>query len=232
MLNKRTLPLTTLAARLLGLFLILLTSALHGVELQPFEWHYDVVYQQKNRAYNGRGAYKLEMDAKGDWYFSLSVQTHNRIFSSIEKVRLRPDADNVVVPLEKKRRTVVLGIPTNKKIELDLANEHPYDALTVVLRLLYDLQIPPEEHSKWRLWLAEEGRYRNFILHKEERIRIANRLIDCYVIKMQEGKQDNSLVIWVAKQENYIVKMTRTRSNVKIIMETVSVLNGNDEESI
>jgi len=205
---------------------------LHGVELQPFEWHYDVVYQQRNRAYNGHGTYKLEIDANGDWYFSLSVQTHNRIFSSIEKVRLRPDLDSIIAPLEKKRRTVFLGIPVNKNVELDLANEHPYDALTVVLRLLYDLQVPPEERLEWRLWLAEEGRYRNFILHKEERIRIANRFIDCYVIKMEEEKPDNSLVIWVAKEENYIVKMTRARSNVKIIMEAVSVLNGDNEVSI
>lgn len=218
-----------LVARLVGILAILFIPTVYGVELQPFEWHYDVVYQQKNRAYNGRGSYKLERDTNGNWYFSLSVQTNNRIFSSVEKVLLRPDANGIVIPLERKRRTVFLGVPVNKKIELDLTAENPYDALTVVLRLLYDLQTPTEIASRWRLWLAEEGEYRDFVLARQEKVRVANHLIDCYVVRMEEEKPGRSLVIWIAKQENYIVKMMRERANVRIIMEAASVFDSNEE---
>ena len=224
---------TSAAKRVLfGPLALALMASAHAVELQPFEWHYDVVYTQKKRAYNGRGSYKLARHINDTWSFSLSVKTHSRIFSSKDEVLLYADAQKIVVPLERKQRTTLLGVPRNKKIELDLDNEYPYDALTAILRLLYDLRTPDTAPSQWQFWMADEKKYQNYIMRKEEKLLVAGRSIMCYVIEKVEDKPGKSLTIWVAKNGNYIVKMTREYGDTRIKMELSTNLKTSNGVSI
>ena len=217
---------------LFGLFAFFLMVSVDAVELQPFEWHYDVVYTKKKRAYNGRGSYKLARRINDTWSFSLSVHTHNRIFSSKDEVLLYVDAQRIVVPLERKQRTTFLGIPRNKDIELDLENENAYDSLTAILRLLYDLQVPDTTPLQWQFWMADEKKYQNYIMRKEEKLFIAGEQITCYVIEKIEEKPDRSLFIWVTKEGNYIAKMTRKYGDTRIKMEVSTVLRNSNGVSI
>lgn len=208
---------------LFGCALYITTVTAYAVELQPFEWHYDVVYTYKKRAFNGRGTYRLTRKENDIWSFSLSARTHNRFYySSVIEVLLYADPQRVVVPIESKHRETIFGIPHNEKIELDLNHETPYEALSVVLRLLYDLQFQNPVPEQWKLWLADEKKeekYVQFVLRGEERLQTMGRIISCYHIEKIEIKPTRSLHIWIAKEGNHIVKIIQKDKNKTVKME-------------
>ena len=203
----------------------------HAFELQPFEWHYDVVYTNKERAYNGRGTYRLIRKENDIWSFSLSIKTHNGILSSVDEVLLHADSRQVVTPIERKRQTSFMGVPIKKKIALDLNNDSPYESLSALLRLLYDLRFSDAIPRQWRLWLADEKKYQEFSLAKEGPLYIKGRTIDSYLIEKQEEKNDKSFLIWIAKKENRVIKVVRKNGKETIQMEAANLLEYNQETS-
>ena len=108
--------------------------------MQPFHWKYDVVYKKGKQKYRGEGAYILEgKNEEGTYRFMTTVQTNNRLLKSRDVLTLRYDEQHIVIPLSRKRRNVVLGFPSNKKIKLHLHHSPYYDALSALLLLKHDL---------------------------------------------------------------------------------------------
>ncbi len=108
--------------------------------MQPFHWKYDVVYTKGKQKYKGEGAYILEgKNEEGNYRFMATLQTNNRVLKSRDVLTLRYDEQDIVIPLSRKQRNVVLGFPRNKKIKLDGSHTPYYDALSALLLLKHDL---------------------------------------------------------------------------------------------
>ena len=108
--------------------------------MEPFHWKYDVAYKKGKQKYRGEGAYILEgKNEEGNYRFMATVRTKSRVFISQDVLTLRYDVQDIVVPISRKQRFVILGFPRKKKIELDRSSSPYYDALSALLLLKHNL---------------------------------------------------------------------------------------------
>ena len=199
--------------------------------MQPFHWKYDVVYKKGKQKYKGEGAYILEgKNEEGTYRFMATLQTNNRLLKSRDVLTLRYDEQHIVIPLSRKRRNVVLGFPSNKKIKLDGSHTPYYDALSALLLLKHDLtQWESQKKARgdlqgefqgelkngrldtskirWKLWMADAQKWEEFYLGDDETINTPLGNIECYVVNKKEDRPDRIFKVWMAKEGKYIARM-------------------------
>ena len=136
--------------------------------MQPFHWKYDVVYTKGKQKYKGESAYILEgKNEEGTYRFMATLQTNNRLLKSRDVLTLRYDEQHIVIPLSRKRRNVVFGFPSNKKIKLHEHNSPYYDALSALLLLKHDLT-QWESQGKLKNGRLDASTDRNFAAASDE----------------------------------------------------------------
>ena len=213
-----------MAIRLLAIFCLLYSASIWGDPIQPFHWQYDITFKTGKRTYNGKGYYRVDL-ADDKSTFTLGLQSNNKILSSREWVVFRPHAEYVAVPLYREQRTRFLGIPIKRKTELHPPAEGPYyDAMTVVLRILHDIQ--HQAADQWSFYHADEQKNHSFKIAGEETIQLPIGSVDCYVVRQDDPDARGSLQMWVAKQGNYIAAMENKEEKEVLRIEIINATAG------
>ena len=210
-----------------GLFLLCSTVARAEIP-EPFYWEYDITYQHKKKVYKGSGYYRLVLSGE-ESAFTLGFKSKNKLIRSREWVVFSPDEELVAIPRYRKKRTTYLGIPVRKKIKISPPDTGVYyDGMTVVLRMLHDIEYTKGGIREWSFYHADDQKIYNFTLIGEEKVSLPLGEIDCYVVRKKEKRPDRSLKMWVAKSGYYIAAMENRNKKDLLRIEIESLVKTDD----